>query len=224
MTDLLYVDEDRAQGGRVVRAAVKSGCFSKEQVRTILPTSTLDEMIEAVIAENCKVLVTDFDLSDEQLGVQFNGNDLIVEMSRRYEGFPCFVTTNYPQDAVGKDVDVSLIFPKDDYLDPDKVHTTKLTFFERVRQSTDDYEKRYSEKSARFEQLHQVSGERPLEASEIEELLELDGFFERALNKTGAVPKIVKAQAMEPFANLISKTSSLIDKIEQELDENPEAE
>jgi hypothetical protein len=222
MVDLLYVDEDRAQGGRVVRAAERSGFFTREQVRTILPTSTLDEMIEAVIAENCKVLVTDFDLSDEQLGVQFNGNDLVEEMSRRYEQFPCFVTTNYPQDAVGKSVEVSLIFPKDDYLDPDKAHTTKLTFFARVRQSIDDYDKRYSEKSVRFSELHETSEQRQLEAVEIEELLDLDGFFERALNKKGAVPKIVKEHAIEPFAKLISKASSLVERMESELQSGAE--
>lgn len=224
MTDLLYVDEDRAQGGRVVREAFRSGYFSKDQIRTILPKSTLEEMIGEVVASNCRVLVTDFDLSDEQLGVQFNGVELVAEMSRRFEGFPCFVTTNYPQDAVGHEVDVSLIFPKDDYLDPDKAHTTKLPFFQRVRQSIDDYQTRYAARSDRFQYLHEQSTARQLEVAELEELLELDDFFERALNKTGAVPKIVKAQAMAPFSELLQKTSSLVDKIEAELAGGKEAE
>lgn len=224
MAELLYIDEDRAQGDWVIRAAVRSRWFSREQVRTLVPSSTLEEMVEVIVNENCRVLVTDWDLSDEQLGVQFNGTDLVTELSRRFEGFPCFVTTNYPKKAVGLGVDATLIFPKDDYLDPDKAHTTRLTFFNRVRQSMDDYDRRYAEKSARFEHLHSQAKERPLEVAETEELLELDGFFERALNKTGAVPKIVKEQALKPFSDLLAATSSLIEKIEGELKDSEGAQ
>jgi hypothetical protein len=217
MVEFLYIDEDRAQGGRVVRAAAKSGFFTKDQVKSVLPTSTLEEMIDVVVDEKCKVLVTDYDLSDEQLGVQFSGNDLVAAISERFEGFPCFVTTNYLEMAVGKNIDVNLIFPKDDYLDPDKIHTTKLTFFERVRHSIEDYEKRFSDKSARFQELHELSAKQELGLAEVQELIELDDFFESALNKPGAVPKIVKEKAVEPFSNLIKRTTSLVEKIEREL-------
>lgn len=217
MTDLLYVDEDGSQGRRVMRAADRSDFFERSQVKHIEPLPTLEEMIEAIVAENCKVLVTDFDLSDEQIGVQYNGNDLVSEIRRRFEGFPCFVTTNYPEDAVGQNVDVSLIFPKNDYLDPDEAHSTSLTFFERVRQSIDDYGSKFERKSKRFEELHRLYSQRDLNLAEVDELLELDDFFENALNKTEAMPRVVKEKALAPFNELILRAGSLVEKIEKEL-------
>lgn len=200
-----------------MRAAKNSGFFQMDQLKTILPEATLDEMIEVIIAENCKVLVTDFALSNEQLGVQYDGNQLIEEMKLRFEDFPCFLTTNLPGDAVGKTTDVNLIYPKEDYLDPDVLHTTKLTFFERVKLSISDYEARFSKKSERFDQLHRTSEARELHLDEAQELLDLDGFLERALSKPSAVPMIEKERAIEPFADLIAKTTELVDEIEAEL-------
>ncbi|WP_131821997.1 hypothetical protein [Salipiger thiooxidans] len=226
---LLYVDEEADQGRRVVLAAALSGYFGDDEVATVVPEADINTMLEKIIESRCEVLITDFRLSEYKADVQYSGLDLIQEVQKHFEGFPCFLTTNYVPHALEQLHDVNLIFPKDDYLaektasgEKDK---SKLPFFLRVRTKIEEYraDRRRLEES--FQELYQRSLEEPLRAEELQVLLDLDGRLERAIGgRVAAVPRLLKENALEPFNNLLRRAADLAAEIETELGQPRENE
>ena len=222
---LLYVDEETDQGRRVLLAAGLSGYFQDNEVETLLPEAELDTMIERVIESRCEVLITDFRLSEYKSDVQYNGLELIQEMQGNFEGFPCFLTTNYVPHALGMLHDVNLIFPKDDYLSEDSVSGQKdksrLPFFLRVRTKIDEYRADQRRLEEKFHDLYKRSLNETLNADELQNLLILDDRLERAIGgRTAALPRLVKEDALAPFNDLLRRASDLATEIENELAEN----
>ena len=86
---LLYVDEEADQGRRVVLAATLSGYFGDDEVATVVPEADINTMLEKIIESRCEVLITDFRLSEYKADVQYSGLDLIQEVQKHFEGFPC---------------------------------------------------------------------------------------------------------------------------------------
>ncbi|MEI1248248.1 hypothetical protein [Rhizobium aouanii] len=215
MTELLYIDEEPAQGNMVIRAAVHSGFFAKENVDTVTPVADIDEMIDYILESKCKVLISDYRLGDKMLGIPYTGLDLINAFQKRFDGFPCFLTTNFVGDALNEHVEVNVIFPKSD-LEPDK-EKSELPFFHRVRAKIEERDVVTAAKEQRFQLLQNRMKIESLGAAEVQELLELDDFLEGMINKVDAVPRLLKQQALEPFDKLIDSAERLIERIELEL-------
>lgn len=222
---LLYIDEEADQGRRVLLAAGLSGHFEDDEVETQLPEPDLDAMIEKIIESRCEVLVTDYRLSEYKADVQYTGLELIQEMQRHFDGFPCFLTTNYVPHALGKLHDVNLIFPKDDYLAEDsgagKKDKSALPFFLRVRTKIDEYraDRRLLEES--FQTLYERSIKEVLNADELQTLLNLDDRMERTIGgRIAALPRLLKEDALRPFTDLLRRADDLVGEIEKELAQN----
>lgn len=226
---LLYVDEEADQGRRVILAAALSGCFGDDEVETVTPEPDLEAMLDKIIESRCEVLITDFKLSEYKSDVRYSGLDLIQAVQKHFEGFPCFLTTNYVPDALGQLYDVNLIFPKDDYLaektasgDKDK---SKLPFFRRVRTKIDEYRAERRRLEEAFQKLYERSLEGPLGADELQVLLDLDERLERVIGGRGAaVPRLLKEDALGPFNNLLRRATDLAAEIEAELAQTRENE
>ncbi|KAA3502765.1 hypothetical protein DXM27_07315 [Rhizobium rhizogenes] len=218
MTVLLYIDEEPAQGNRVVRAAYRSGYFSKEEVDTVTPLPTVDEMIEYIVSVDCKVLISDYRLGEKMKGVKYNGLDLIREFLSRHEDFPCFLTTNWVGEALNEHVDVNFIFPKSD-LDPDagSAVKTELPFFKRVKAKIEERERIVDANERRYLELQTLHAKKGLGSVELQELLDLDDFFESIMSKKESVPRILKERAIEPMDKLLQGAELLISQIEDEL-------
>ena len=120
MAELVYVDEQLTQANQVLRSAVVSKQFAKNDVASVIPASTIEETIDMILEFQCKVLITDYRLSDHKADVQFSGVDLVREFLKRFERFPCFVTTSYANEAVNDVLDTNMIFPKSDFLHGDQ--------------------------------------------------------------------------------------------------------
>ena len=218
MVELIYIDEQRNEGNKVVRSAVSSGEFSENQVAALEPLNTLDETIEKILEYDCKVLITDYLLAEHNSGVEFSGTDLIIEFQRRFAEFPCFVTTTFSSDAVNNGLDVNIIFPKSDFLDREDHETSELPFFTRVRNKISSYETRVSDAQELFHNLSQKAEQEQLSASEIEDLIRLDNLIESLYGNEHSIEGHIKEAALVPFGELIQKTESLVEKIEAELD------
>lgn len=219
---LLYIDEEPDQGRRVVLAAALSGHFGDDEVQTAMPEPDIEAMLEKIIESRCEVLITDYRLSEYKADVQYSGLDLIQEMQKHFEGFPCFLTTNYVPHALEKLHDVNLIFPKDDYLAEKTVSggkdKSKLPFFLRVRTKIDEYRADRRRLEEAFQKLYERSLGEALGAEELQMLLDLDGRLERAIGgRTAAVPRLLKEDALGPFNNLLRRATDLAAEIEAEL-------
>ena len=130
MTEIIYIDEQLDQRWEVIRAAVHSGFFTQDQVEAIEPSNSLDETIDTILGYKCKVLITDYRLNEHKAGVEFNGIDLIREFQKRFDMFPCFVTTSFAGAASEDGFDINIIFPKSDFKDSNNRAST-LSLFQK---------------------------------------------------------------------------------------------
>ena len=222
MVELVYVDEQEMQARQVLRSAVASKQFEQNEVKDLMPAPGLDETIQLVLAQDCKVLITDYRLSDHKPDVEFSGADLVREFQRRFDRFPCFVTTSFPEEAVTEPIDTNIIFPKSDFLggdaDVEEEQVSELPFFVRVRKKIAEYETFVSRSIQEWRKLLNKSrNEGELNSQDVERLLELDDMLEALHGKHVAVEHHLKRRAIEPFDRLIESTEKLIDKIESEI-------
>ena len=218
MVELVYVDEQEAQANQVLRSAVASDQFTQSEVEKVIPAATINETIGLILAHGCKVLITDYRLSDHKSDVQFTGADLIREFQKRFDRFPCFVTTSFAGEAVDDELDTNMIFPKSDFLNSDRFSNTssesELPFFTRVRKKINEYERFVSHTTKEWEELSKKSEDEPLSAEEAERLIQLDDLVEAIHGRTHAVESHIKQKALEPFQLIIEKAEKLIQEIE----------
>ena len=222
MAELVYVDEQPGQAHQVLRSAVASDQFTRDQVAEVMPAPRIDETIDLILAHDCKVLITDYRLSEHKADVEFSGADLVREFQRRFDRFPCFVTTAFAEEAVDEPIDTNIIYPKSDFLGADPIpvdgRVSGLPFFVRVRKKISEYETFVSEAMNEWNHLlAKNEAEGGLNAQDAERLLELDDALEALHGKHLAVEGHLKRNALESFDRIIEKAQVLIDRMESEL-------
>ena len=224
MAELVYVDEQSGQARQVLRSAVASDQFTMDQVAEVMPASGIDETIELILAHECKVLITDYRLSEHKADVEFTGADLVRAFQRRFDRFPCFVTTAFAEEAVDEPIDTNIIYPKSDFLGGDRVveegRVSDLPFFVRVRKKIAEYETFVSEAVQEWTDLLSKNEDKEgLNAQDAERLLELDDILEALHGRHVAVEGHLKRNALESFDRIIEKAEVLIDRIENEIEQ-----
>ena len=224
MAELVYVDEQPGQAHQVLRSAVASDQFAMDQVAEVTPATSIGETIELILAHECKVLITDYRLSEHKADVEFSGADLVREFQRRFDRFPCFVTTAFAEEAVNEPIDTNIVYPKSDFLGGDRVgeegRVSDLPFFVRVRKKIAEYETFVSESIQEWNGLLAKSeSEEGLNAREAERLLELDDILEALHGKHVAVERHLKRNALESFDQIIERAQLLVERIESELEQ-----
>ena len=224
MAELVYVDEQPGQARQVLRSAVASDQFTRDQVVEVTPASSMGETIELILAHECKVLITDYRLSEHKADVEFSGADLVREFQRRFDRFPCFVTTAFAEEAVNESIDTNIVYPKSDFLGGDVVgeegRVSDLPFFVRVRKKIVEYETFVSESMQEWKDLlTKNESKEGLNAQEAERLLELDDILESLHGKHLAVEGHLKRKALDSFDQIIERAQLLIDRIESELEQ-----
>ena len=222
MAKLIYVDEQQTQVDQVLRSAVASEQFTQNEVKGIIPSASINETIEAIRSSQCKVLIADYRLSEYKADVEFTGADLVREFQRRFDRFPCFVTTSFAQDAVNEALDTNIIFPKSDFLDGNlagkSLSASELPFFVRVRKKISEYETFVERTTQEWKQLAEKSEKEELSAQEVERLIQLDDLVEAFNGKHISIESHLKTQALKPLQRIIDAAEALAEKIEKEID------
>ena len=221
MVELVYVDEVEAQANQVVRSAVSSGYFDKDQVVPLQPEPTLEATIELILEHNCSALIADYQLSEHMAMVEFNGAELVQEYQRRFDRFPCFVATAYAEEAIEETIDANIVFPKSDFLrsDPGSAVSSdsELPFFLRVRKKIDEYLSYVETAVKEFNRLSELGDQGELNAQQVERLIELDGVVEALRGKSLAVPKHLKGDRLAAFTDLVGRAEELAERVRREL-------
>ena len=223
MAELVYVDEQNTQANQVLRSAVVSEQFTQNEVAMVIPAATIDETIDIILEQQCKVLIADYKLSDHKADVEFTGADLVREFQRRFAKFPCFVTTSFAAEAINETLDTNMIFPKSDFLSSESAFgeaaQSELPFFLRVRKKIVEYESFVDSTNEELDRLRIKSETEPLSAEEAQKLIELDDMVEALHGRPLAVESHLKQRALETFGKIIFKAETLIKKIEDEFEE-----
>ena len=196
---------------------------TKKSIRpiTTLPLSSLSEMIQYIASVNPDALIVDYQLNDEikHLGynVPYTGTQLINEIQSIRENFPCFVLTSFDDRAISESEDVNMVYVKG-ILEADEQHSlqARATFIEKIEKQIEHYRARIDKVKNRLDELRELMRTGKATLSDEEELVELDSFLEKALDRTSAIPKDLKRiSSSKRLCSLIAKADEIFELIKK---------
>lgn len=204
---VLYIDDDEKDARRVLFELEKH--FTAEAIK---PEVNPADLIERVFSFRPDAIVVDFRLSELDATIHYDGYRVIQEILARKENFPVFLLTSHQDDAFVEVDDVNVVYEKGE------LFKGTSTFLGRVANQIVKYKKRINESEQRLLVLLQQSRETPLTLEEEKELIRLDGFIERSLEKEGAVPDELKVTSNEQKVSaILREVDELIEKVSKSL-------
>jgi DNA-binding NarL/FixJ family response regulator len=211
---ILYIDEESTQHDMFMdyfEAACQDAIPKCE-----FPLPTLDEMIKKIWSLCPDAIVTDFQLNDKKLDVdytvKYNGVELIRALREQRENFPCFVITSFDDEAVNDSDDVNLVYIKD--VLTHESNNAKAIFAERVTHQIDKYRSRIETAKQELSDLMDKRRREEVNIYEEQRIIELDTFLEKAFNAESNVPFELKTFSnMNKLKELINKVDELLERI-----------
>ena len=205
MARLIYVDEQESERNNFAREM-----HQDFDVVLITPESDIDECVDTILSSGGDVIVTDFRLNEHQ-AIGYLGTDLIDKILSRKEGFPVFVFTGFPNGdgdvAIDHVEDANMVYDKSDLTDEKK----KRLFKDKVSTNAERYKRRIQAAEDRLAELVKKENLSPKEESE---LVSIDSFLERALDKESSIPNSIKEQFLEnKFDLVISKIDRVLGRV-----------
>ncbi|NHA07715.1 hypothetical protein G7092_28200 [Mucilaginibacter sp. HC2] len=197
-----YIDESESDIRRFQRFS-----YSYFNVLPILPLPDIKETIKLIIDSNIDAVIADFDLSEQNAQIHFDGTDLVRAVLKKREGFPVFILTSFEDDAINKGDDVNIVYEKKE-LDEGN------NFLDRVKSQIEKYKHQLEVNEARIIELLQENQKRKLDAFEKQELKELDSKIEKALDKESQIPNSLRD---EKESNELAELLKAVDQLANNL-------
>lgn len=212
---ILFIDEERDQQDRFLNYF--ESIYNDLIPKCMLPSATLEEMLEMIDDYHPDAVITDFQLNDIKTDIHYNvpytGTELIKAIRKEREDFPCFVITAFDDAAVNDTDDVNLVYIKSVLGRGDE--KAKITFAARVINQIDKYKARI-ENATR--ELSCLLAKRDIGSADVhdeERIIELDSFIEKSLGAHDSIPENLKHLSnLERLNSLIDKVDELLEKIE----------
>lgn len=205
MYRILYVDEDQSD-----RREFKIYCKGEFEVVDIHPPATLDELLSIIDEVKPDALVTDYQLTENDETIEYNGDDLATLFLRLREDFPVFLLTSYEDSAIDENLDPSFIYSKDvmSEIEVDKVVKFKVRVNRKIevhRSKIDKLEEELLDLKSRFKSLSEA---------EKAKLIKIDSEIERMLGSNYAIEEKVKDDIyMEGLNQLIEKADEILNRL-----------
>ena len=102
-----YIDESEADIRKFQRSS-----FNYFDIVPIVPLPSFDETIEKIMESNVDAIIADFDLSEQNPEIHFDGTALVRKILKNREGFPVFILTSFEDDAISSGDDVNIVYEK----------------------------------------------------------------------------------------------------------------
>jgi hypothetical protein len=180
-----YIDESDIDIRRFQR-------FARNYLEVIpfKPNRDMEITVAEVLESKVDAIIADFDLSEQDETIHYNGDELMNSILDERELFPVFILTSYEDDAVSQGEDVNIVYEKSEMANGEK-------FLKRVITQIEKYYKRLDEAEKRLLELIDKGQQTQLDAKEEKELSDLDSFIEKSLNKKIVVPDKIKKDEEE---------------------------
>jgi HPt (histidine-containing phosphotransfer) domain-containing protein len=199
---IAYIDESEADIRRFQRFS-----YNYFEVIPFIPKDTIEETCNDILESHVDAIVSDFEFSEQLSTVHYDGTNLVSAFLKKRENFPVFILTSFEDDAISKGEDVNIIYEK-------KEMDTGEMFLERIKAQIKKYKHKLETDENRLLELIAESKKRKLNASEIEELSELDSKIEKALDKESRIPNILRNdKEASDLSELLKKVDELAKKL-----------
>lgn len=200
---IAYIDESDSDIRRFQRFS-----YNFFEVVPFIPKESIEETCNDILESHVDALISDFEFSEQLSTVHYDGTDLVSLFLKKRENFPVFILTSYEDDAISKGEDVNIIYEKKEMDEGQK-------FLDRIKAQIEKYKHKLEEDENRLLFLISESKSRSLDALEIDELKILDSKIEKALDKEGHIPNILRNdKAAYDLSELLKKVDILTKKLE----------
>lgn len=207
MYRIAYIDDDTRDIHKFERDM--ENIFKVKAVQ-IQRDTVLQDLVKKLIDWNFDYLIVDFHLS-ERTGCGYNGDEVLKLFLDELPHFPAMLLTNFDENAIesAKNLDVDKIHRK-------VSNDEQLSLFvARVKAKIEQYREDRKNKESRLIELKEKSAADDLTAKEEEEAIKIDTFLEQTLGKSPDLAKTVLSSNSSRLDTLLTKTDSLIEKLEQ---------
>jgi HPt (histidine-containing phosphotransfer) domain-containing protein len=199
-----YIDESETDIRRFQRFS-----FNYFEIVPIMPLPSISDTINKIMESNVDGIIADFDLSEQDPKIHFDGTDLVRKVLGKREGFPVFILTSFEDDAISKGDDVNIVYEK-------KEMDQGRKFLDRVKTQIEKYKHQLELNENRLLELLQESQKRNLDAFEKQELKELDSKIEKALDKESQIPNVLRDnEKSDELGALLKAVDQLADKLKK---------
>lgn len=200
---IAYIDESDSDIRRFQRFS-----YNFFEVVPFIPKESIEETCNDILESHVDALISDFEFSEQLSNVHYDGTDLVSLFLKKRENFPVFILTSYEDDAISKGEDVNIIYEKKEMDEGQK-------FLDRIKAQIEKYKHKLEEEENRLLFLISESKKRTLDAVEIDELKVLDSKIEKALDKEGHIPNILRDdKEAHDLSELLKKVDLLTKKLE----------
>lgn len=217
---VLFIDEERDNFDDFLDYVEKSNRAGGIEPITQLPLEDLDAMIEKIISLNPDAIITDFNLNEKRIdidyNVPYNGTELLEAFLSIREGFPFFVLTAFDDIAINETDDVNKVYVKNILHKSNKEEASKAkaTFLDRVIASINHYSSKLKKAEEDLLKLLEKKKTGDVNYEEEQKIIELDSFIEKSIDKSSSIPNDYKIPSnAERLGELLSKVDVLINKV-----------
>lgn len=184
------------------------------------PTPELDEMIDLIFSHNPDAIVVDYMLNENKetikYNVPYNGVELIENILDIREAFPCFVMTSFDDDAINEIEDVNKIYIKGILHKSEAEMNAKASFLERVQSQINHYRGKIDNAEQRLLELLEKRKQGTATIDEEDDIIRLDQFLEKALDKRAAIPEDYKTLSnTKKLDSILTTMNELLKKVNQ---------
>ena len=212
---ILFIDEEEEEQDKFYNYFEK---VCPEVVpECLLPKASVDDMLGVIFDKHADAVVTDFLLNDirtyVKYNVNYNGVELIKELRKSRENFPCFVMTSHDDEAVNNTDDVNVVYIKEQ-LSSD-INTTNVTFAQRIIRQIEKYRANIDAAKNELNALIDKRGRGEAGVYDEDRIIVLDSFLERTYGTYDAVPsEMKKLSNLDKLNELIGKADEILRKLE----------
>lgn len=215
---ILFVDEEKNVLYEFEDYVERSEFSEQIEAATMHPLSSLKDTLGAIIKLNPDAIISDFRLNEKKNDIDYNvpytGVELIEAFQDIRDDFPCFVMTSFDDDAMIDSKDVNKIYIKEILHRENVEQGAQVSFLGRVIKQVDNYKSRVSDAEEKLQNLVKLKVNNEITLDQEEELVALDSFIEKSINKRDSIPKnMKKISNEEKLYALLSKTDTLLDKL-----------
>jgi hypothetical protein len=224
---VLFIDEEKESFDDFLDYVEKSARSGEIETVTQLPLEDIDLMIEKIININPDAIITDFNLNEKRVdidyNVPYNGTELLETFLSKRDGFPFFVLTAFDDVAINETEDVNKVYVKHILHKSNKEEATKAraTFLDRVIASINHYRSKLKKAEEDLMKLLEKKKSGETNYEEEQRIIELDSFIEKAIDKNSSIPDAYKISSnADRLGELLTKVDELINKVNKGNDGN----
>jgi DNA-binding NarL/FixJ family response regulator len=224
MYKIIFIDEQKTDIEDFKDYVEETNSNEKFEVIGEFPQEEFEEMVQVIFKHNPDAIITDFMLNemkeDIKYNVPYNGVQLVQEILSIRESFPCFVMTSFDDNAIKASDDVNLVYIKNILHGSEKAAKVKANFLQRVESQIIHYKSKIANAENKLRRLLELRDSNNATIEDEEEIIRLDHFLEKSIDKRNAIPEEYKSLSnTKRLKEIISKVDELLKKVDKRDDE-----